>query len=205
VGFRTVEVVAQRYGERFKKPLLKHYQLARVHLTLAGSGELGTGLASAHCSQTNFPRKDYPRTNTPAGGSRLFLVKPLTYMNNSGQIFPEILKRTGADLKSLLIVCDTMDLPVGQCRLKRKGSAGGQKGLASIIRRLGSEEFPRLFIGIGRPLYRQDVVDYVLSEPRGKQAAALEDAVQVAADGVIQLAEQGLEKVMNDFNRRVED
>jgi peptidyl-tRNA hydrolase, PTH1 family len=85
--------------------------------------------------------------------------------------------------------------------LKRKGSAAGQKGLASIIRRLGRQDFPRLYIGIGRPNRRELVVDYVLSEPRGKEADVLEEAVHSAADGVVQLLEQGLEKVMNVFNR----
>lgn len=132
----------------------------------------------------------------------MFLVKPLTYMNNSGSIFPEILTRTGADLQSILVVCDTIDLPVGQCRLKRKGSAAGQKGLASIIQRLGRQDFPRLFIGIGRPNDRSHVVDYVLSEPKGKEADTLEEALHIAADGVIRLQEEGLEKVMNVFNKR---
>jgi PTH1 family peptidyl-tRNA hydrolase len=171
VGFRTVDLLASRYGRAFKKPLLKNYKIARVDL-------------DAH---------------------HLFLVKPLTYMNNSGSIFPEILARTGSDLESILVVCDTMDLPVGQCRLKRKGSGAGQKGLASIIRRLGRQDFPRLYIGIGRPERRDQVVDYVLSEPKGKEADALEEAVYVAADGVIQLLEQGLEKVMNVFNRESAD
>ena len=135
----------------------------------------------------------------------MFLVKPLTYMNNSGSIFPEILARTGADLQSILVVCDTMDLPVGQCRLKRKGSAAGQKGLDSIIRRLGRQDFPRLYIGIGRPDRRSHVVEYVLSEPRGKEADALEEAIHIAADCVIRLQDEGLEKVMNVFNRRSVD
>jgi PTH1 family peptidyl-tRNA hydrolase len=146
--------------------------------------------------------KSYLISRIDLEAGRLSLVKPLTYMNNSGSVFPEILSRTGADLQSLLVVCDTMDLPVGQCRLKRKGSDAGQKGLASIIRRLGRQDFPRLYIGIGRPHRRSHVVEYVLSEPRGKEAQALEEAVHVAADGVVQLLEEGLEKVMNDFNRR---
>jgi PTH1 family peptidyl-tRNA hydrolase len=149
--------------------------------------------------------KNYQIARVDLEAGRLFLVKPLTYMNNSGSIFPEILARTGNDLQSILVVCDTIDLPVGQCRLKRKGSAAGQKGLASIIRRLGRQDFPRLYIGIGRPNRRDLVVDYVLSEPKGKEAGFLEEAVQFAADGVIQLLEQGLEKVMNVFNRRSVD
>ncbi len=149
--------------------------------------------------------KSYLITQVDLEAGRLFLVKPLTYMNNSGSIFPEILSRTGADLQSIIVVCDTMDLPVGQCRLKRKGSAAGQKGLASIIRRLGREDFPRLYIGIGRPNRRSHVVQYVLSEPKGKEADALEEAVHSAADGVIRLLDEELEKVMNVFNRRSVD
>jgi PTH1 family peptidyl-tRNA hydrolase len=126
-------------------------------------------------------------------------------MNNSGSIFPEILSRTGADHQSILVVCDTMDLPVGQCRLKRGGSAAGQKGLASIIQRLGRQDFPRLYVGIGRPSRRSSVVEYVLSESRGKEAHTLEESLHVAADAVIKLQEEGLEKVMNVFNRRSED
>ena len=149
--------------------------------------------------------KDFLISRVDLKEHRLFLVKPLTYMNNSGDIFPEILDRTGVDNQSFLVVCDTLDLPAGQCRFKRGGSAGGQKGLASIIRRLGRQDFPRLYIGIGRPGGRHQVVEYVLSEPRGKQAQALEEAVHAAADGVLQMAEIGFEKVMNVFNRRSED
>jgi PTH1 family peptidyl-tRNA hydrolase len=149
--------------------------------------------------------KNYLIARVDQASGPLFLVKPLTYMNNSGSIFPEILTRTGSDLQSILVVCDTMDLPVGQCRLKRKGSAAGQKGLASIIHRLGRQDFPRLYIGIGRPNRRSHVVEYVLSEPKGKEADALEEAVRYAADGVAQLLEEGLEKVMNVFNRRSMD
>jgi PTH1 family peptidyl-tRNA hydrolase len=126
-------------------------------------------------------------------------------MNRSGDIFPDILRRTGDALQSILVVCDTMDLPVGQCRLKRGGSSAGHKGLAAIVRRVGRQDFPRLYIGIGRPSRRQDVVDYVLSEPRGKEADALEEAIHTAADAVLRLMEEGMERVMNAFNRRSQD
>jgi PTH1 family peptidyl-tRNA hydrolase len=149
--------------------------------------------------------KKYFITRVDLDAGRLFLVKPLTYMNNSGSIFPEILSRTGADHHSILVVCDTMDLPVGQCRLKRKGSGAGQKGLESIIRRLGRQDFPRLYIGIGRPNHRVDVVQYVLSQPRGKEADALEHSIHEAADAVVRLQDEGVEKVMNVFNQRSAD
>jgi PTH1 family peptidyl-tRNA hydrolase len=148
--------------------------------------------------------KSYSIAWTDIESGRLYLVKPLTYMNRSGDIFPDVLRRTGAAIEEILVVCDTMDLPVGECRIKRRGSSAGHKGLAAIIRRLGRHDFPRLYIGIGRPNRRTDVVDYVLSEPRGKEANLLEEAVQTAALGVLQLMEEGLERVMNVFNRRPE-
>ena len=158
MGFRTVDLLAQRYGRQLKKPFLKSYCLTQVDLQ----------------------------------AGRLYLVKPLTFMNRSGDIFPEILMRTGAGMQSMLVVCDTMDLPVGQCRFKRGGSSPGHNGLSDIIRRLGREDFPRLYIGIGRPSRRSDVVRYVLCEPKGREADALEEAVHTAADGVVQIMEDGL-------------
>jgi PTH1 family peptidyl-tRNA hydrolase len=170
VGFRTVDILAERFRLTFKKPFLKSYFIAWADL------EAG----------------------------RLYLVKPLTYMNRSGDIFPDVLRRTGAPVEEILVVCDTLDLPVGECRIKRKGSSAGHKGLTAIIQRLGRHDIPRLYIGVGRPNRRTDVVDYVLSEPRGKEANLLDEGVHTAAAGVLQLMEEGLERVMNVFNRRTE-
>jgi PTH1 family peptidyl-tRNA hydrolase len=136
-------------------------------------------------------------------GMQLFLFKPLTYMNRSGTAMPEILKRVGRPtLDRVLVVCDTLDLAPGQLRLKRQGSSAGHKGLASIIRALGREDFLRLYVGIGRPRDRQQVIDYVLAEPRREEALLLEEAVQRAAEAVLQLAEVGPEGVMNALNQR---
>jgi len=170
VGFRTVDILAERFQLTFKKAFLRSYSIA----------------------WTDFE------------SGRLYLVKPLTYMNRSGDIFPDVLKRTGAAIQEILVVCDTMDLPVGECRIKRKGTAAGHKGLAAIIQRLGRQDFPRLYIGVGRPNRRSEVVDYVLSEARGKEAKLLDEGVRTAAGGVLQLMEEGLERVMNVFNRRTE-
>ncbi len=79
-------------------------------------------------------------------GNKIILVKPQTFMNRSGDIFPKILKYTGLGVESLLVVCDQLDLPPGVARLKKSGSAGGQKGLNSIIQKLNTNQFMRLFI-----------------------------------------------------------
>ena len=129
----------------------------------------------------------------------LFLVKPLTFMNRSGEIFPGLWSLAEGGEESLVVVCDTLDLPPGQCRLRRKGSSGGHKGLASIISSLGRSDFLRLVIGIGRPV--DGVVDFVLSRPQGREAELIDQGVAAAAAGILRLLAEEPEKVMNDLNQ----
>ena len=135
-------------------------------------------------------------------GQALHLVKPLTFMNRSGEIFPGLWSQATGGEEGLLVVCDTLDLPPGQCRLKRKGSSAGQKGLSSIIARLGREEFLRMYIGIGRPPEREDVIDYVLREPDSQEGELIEKAIRAAAEGILRLVVEEPEKVMNALNQK---
>ncbi len=128
----------------------------------------------------------------------LRLVQPLTYMNRSGLIFRALgLPSDGV----LLVVCDTLDLPPGACRLRRGGSSAGHKGLASIIESLGRSDFLRLYIGIGRPARSEEVVDWVLGAPVGAEAELLRQGEQRAAEGVLALLREEPEKVMNVLNQ----
>jgi PTH1 family peptidyl-tRNA hydrolase len=137
-----------------------------------------------------------------AGGASLVMVKPLTFMNRSGEVFPDVLDRTGLGVADLLGVCDTLDLPVGQCRLRRRGSSAGHNGLASIIGRLGREDFMRLYIGIGRPGDPGEVVDYVLGRPDPREAREIGEALRRAAGAVVRLLHEEPEKVMNELNQK---
>jgi PTH1 family peptidyl-tRNA hydrolase len=130
------------------------------------------------------------------------LVKPLTFMNDSGRIVREALRETGGDVPDVLVVCDSLDLAPGSVRFRLQGSAGGHKGLASIVRHLGTDGFMRLLLGIGRPAHRGQVVEYVLGEPRGDEEALVAGAVQRAADAVLLLLAEGPDRVMNEYNRR---
>ena len=103
-------------------------------------------------------------------GERICAAKSFAYMNNSGEVLPLILARLGLGPENLLVFCDTMDLPPGALRLKMKGSSAGQKGLASIIRVLGTECFMRIYIGVGRPAAGEDVIPHVLGEPGEEEA-----------------------------------
>ena len=123
-------------------------------------------------------------------------------MNRSGTILSSLFRRTGLGMKDILVLCDHLDLPVGVCRLKRKGSSGGHRGLQSIISESGSEEFLRLYIGIGRPSDTTEIYDYVLADPPLEEKHILDAAVGKAVKAIIRLQTDDPEQVMNELNRK---
>ena len=129
-----------------------------------------------------------------------WLMKPLTYMNRSGLAVAPFVRKKGIPLERLLVVHDDLDLPLGRLRLKRGGSAGGQRGVASIIEALGDDGFDRLRIGIGRPPPGEDPVDWVLSPFRPDERPVLERVLKAAADAVRTWREEGLLAAQNRFN-----
>ncbi len=142
-------------------------------------------------------------------GHRVALAKPRTYMNRSGDAVWNLVKRLKLDGPSeLLLVYDELDLPVGKVRIRTKGGPGGQKGVAHIIERLGTNEFPRVRIGIGRPVvdgqptWDPDVVAaYVLSDPPPDERSLLDEAVARAVEAIEVAIAEGIEAAMNRFNR----
>ena len=130
-------------------------------------------------------------------GDELLLVKPLSYMNESGRVVGKQLARRP---DSTLVVCDDMALPFGRLRLRPAGSDGGHKGLGSIIAHLGRSDFPRLRIGIDAPAKSSDGIDYVLEPFPKEQEALLPEVLERAADACIAVITQGLERAMSRFN-----
>ena len=128
------------------------------------------------------------------------LVQPQTFMNDSGSAVRRLLSYYDLGPQHLLVVCDDINLDVGQLRLRRSGSAGGQKGLRSVIRLLGTDEFARLRIGVGRVPSGRDATGYVLTPFRASERAAAQEAVEQAADAVECALSHGLETAMNRFN-----
>ena len=129
---------------------------------------------------------------------RVLLVKPMRYMNNSGAGLRAAMRQTDADpTTDLLVVADDVDLPLGRVRLRRSGSAGGHNGLRDIIATLGSDEFNRLRVGIGRS---GETVEHVLAifKPGERELAA--EAVATAADAAERWLRGGIEEAMNEFN-----
>lgn len=134
------------------------------------------------------------------GNERVLLVAPQTYMNLSGQAVSQLVKFYQLSPADLLIICDDMNLPVGKLRFRSQGSAGGQKGLKHIIESLGTEEIPRLRVGIGRPPGQMGTVDFVLSRFRKDELDTHHDALLRAASGVEVWIRDGMEPAMNQFN-----
>jgi PTH1 family peptidyl-tRNA hydrolase len=134
------------------------------------------------------------------GNEKALLVEPQTSMNGSGRTVRKLLDFYAAPLADLLVVCDDMNLETGRVRLKPGGSAGGQKGLADIIQKLGTQEFARLRIGIDRPPGKMSSTDYVLGKIREEEREPLEHAVVKAADGALLWVREGLDPAMNAVN-----
>lgn len=133
-------------------------------------------------------------------GQRALLLSPITFMNNSGTSVWEAKSFYKTSNEELLVLCDDLNLPVAKLRFRAKGSCGGQKGLEDIVRRLGTEEFPRLRIGIGVPPEGWDWADYVLSKFAKQEIPDIEEAVCKAADVVALWAREGVESCMNQYN-----
>ena len=146
--------------------------------------------------------KSYRLCTVEAGESRLYLLKPLTYVNRSGMAASQALRALGIDITDMLVVCDNLDLNPGSCRIKRGGKDAGHNGLKSIIECTGSGGFLRLYIGIGHPGRQDAVVDWVLGEPDAGDGKMIEDSVGRAAEAIEALLTQDLEQVMNDLNRK---
>jgi PTH1 family peptidyl-tRNA hydrolase len=137
-----------------------------------------------------------------AGGVEVLLAKPQTFMNESGRSAGAILRYTSSTVADLVVIHDELDLPLGAVRVKTGGGHGGHNGLRSLIDHLGSADFIRVRIGVGRPPAGREAADYVLSPFLPEERTAAEDAVARAAEAARTILLEGLTKAMNAFNRK---
>ncbi len=148
----------------------------------------------------SFTRKfDGQMAETEFDFRRVLLLKPETFMNLSGRCVGQAVRFYKLEPHEILAVCDDLSLPVGKIRIRPGGSDGGQKGLRDITAHLGTDQFPRLRIGIGDQ-GDSDAVDYVLSRFRSSERALIDDSLILASQAVAVWVTQGIDPAMNRFN-----
>ena len=135
-------------------------------------------------------------------GHEVVLAKPQTFMNLSGKSVAALRARYRLSLEDMLVVHDDVDLPLGRLRIRPRGGAGGHRGVESIIQAVGSQEFARLRVGIGRPplMGEEGLRDYVLSDFTPEETAALNELLPRVAEAILCVLEEGVEAAMNRFN-----
>lgn len=136
------------------------------------------------------------------GGQKVILAKPQTYMNLSGESIREIADFYKIEPENIIILCDDINLSEGQLRIRLNGSAGGHNGLKNIISHLGTQEFPRIRIGVGEKPRGMDLADYVLGRFPKEQQAVMEEAYRDAAEAACMMIEDGADAAMNHYNRK---
>jgi peptidyl-tRNA hydrolase, PTH1 family len=134
------------------------------------------------------------------GNEKILLLAPQTYMNLSGRSVRKAIDFYKLPLTDIIIVVDDMNLPPGKLRVRGTGSSGGQKGLQNTIEHLGTSDFSRLRIGIGRPPGKMDAADYVVGKFRKDEIENIKMAIMESADGIEVWAREGLEMAMNKVN-----
>lgn len=135
----------------------------------------------------------------------LILAKPQTFMNSSGVAVVALVAKYGVPLENLYVIYDDINLELGILRIRRRGSAGGHKGLKSIIDSLGSESFPRLRVGIGQPPQQMEAIDYVLSRFSDQEREQIEQIERMAVEALKVMIFDGVDSAMNKFNSRQKD
>lgn len=137
-------------------------------------------------------------------GNELVLARPQTYMNNSGQSVSRLIGKFNIDLNDLMVIHDDLDLPLAKIRLSSGSSSGGHKGIDSIIQELGSQDFIRIRVGIGRPnkaeISEEDIIAYVLSDFTPDEKKAIDKVIPRVSEAILCLLTEGLTAAMNKFN-----
>ncbi|WDV45556.1 aminoacyl-tRNA hydrolase [Clostridiaceae bacterium M8S5] len=142
----------------------------------------------------------YGETNIE--GNKVILVKPQTYMNNSGISVMELLKYTNIPVQNLIVIYDDIDIDLGTIRIRKKGSAGSHNGMKSIIYHIKNDDFPRIRIGIGRPNQGQDLAYFVLNKFNKEEREKIDEIVEIASDSVIEIIKNNVDYAMNKFNKK---
>ena len=133
-------------------------------------------------------------------GEKVILLKPQTYMNLSGESIKEIIDFYKLNTDNLIIIYDDIDIEPGIIKLRKTGGPGTHNGMKSVIKEIGTEKFPRVRVGIGKPEHKGDLINYVIGKIPEEDKKILEKSTDVAKDAVIEIIKNGMDKAMNLFN-----
>lgn len=134
------------------------------------------------------------------GNEKVILMKPSTYMNDSGKAILDCFNYYNLSPENLIVICDDIDIPFGTIRIKKKGSAGTHNGLKSIIYLIQSQDFPRVKVSVGQNDNNYDLKDFVLSQFSKKEFEVLKKEIDMSSDACIKIVEENVDYAMNNFN-----
>lgn len=174
----------------------------RYTLTRHNSGFLCVDeLAEKHGFKINKLKFKSVIADTKIGSHRVIVMKPQTYMNNSGEAVGEAARFYKIPPERIIIIFDDISLDVGKLRIRRKGTDGGHNGIKSIVQHLGSTDFPRIKLGVGhKPEQFDDLADWVLSEFKNEEAKPLKEAIDNACEALEIMLDGDIDEAMNRFN-----
>lgn len=135
-------------------------------------------------------------------GVKVLLAQPITYMNLSGESVRELMDYYKVSPEEIIVIYDDISLEVGQLRIRKKGSAGGHNGIKSIIQHLGTNEFPRIKIGVGDKPKEWDLADYVLSRFQGEEQTVIRGALKDTSNACMTMVTHGIDEAMNIYNKK---
>lgn len=133
-------------------------------------------------------------------GEKVMLIKPQTYMNLSGKCVKEFLDFYKIEREKMIIIYDDMDVEPGKIKIRKQGSAGSHNGMKSVISEIQTQEFPRIRIGIGRPIHENDKINYVIGNIPEEEMEKLEEGIEKAKEATIDILAKGIDHAMNKFN-----
>ena len=133
-------------------------------------------------------------------GKKVVLVKPQTFMNLNGRSVVQFVNFYKTELENVLVIYDDMDVEVGKIKLRKKGGSGSHNGMKSVVAELNSQDFPRIRVGIGKPEFDHDIINYVIGSIPEEEKQLLEQSAKKASETVVEFLKNGIDSAMNKFN-----
>ena len=138
--------------------------------------------------------------DTILNGEKVILLKPQTYMNLSGESIIQFKQFYKIPPEKIIVIYDDIDVDVGKIKIRKKGGPGSHNGMKSVVKELKSEDFPRIRVGIGKPMFKEMMIGYVLEKLNGNEREILEESTKLAANAVYDIITSGIDKAMNMYN-----